>query len=48
MDIHNNARRTLRSREALALMILEQGVTRKLAAAAFRVSPAETLVQQRG
>ena len=38
MDIHQNARLTLRSREALALFVLEEGFTRKAAAAAFRVS----------
>jgi transposase InsO family protein len=38
MDIHQNARLTLRSREALALYVLEDGFTRKAAAAAFRVS----------
>ncbi len=38
MDIHKNARLTLRSREALARLVLEQGATRKAAAAAFRVS----------
>lgn len=39
MDIHKNARLTPRSREALARMVLEQGVTRNAAAVAFRVSP---------
>jgi transposase InsO family protein len=38
MDIHQNARLTLRSREALALCVVEEGLTRKAAAAAFRVS----------
>ena len=38
MDIHQNARLTLRSREALALYVLREGFTRKAAAAAFRVS----------
>jgi transposase InsO family protein len=38
MDIHQNARLTLRSREALALYVLKEGFTRKAAAAAFRVS----------
>jgi transposase InsO family protein len=38
MDIHQNARLTLRSREALALYVLQEGFTRKAAAAAFRVS----------
>jgi transposase InsO family protein len=38
MDIHQNARLTLLSREALALYVLEEGFTRKAAAAAFRVS----------
>ena len=37
MDIHKNARLTLRSREALARMVVEQGATRKAVAAAFRV-----------
>ena len=39
MDIHKNARLSFRSREALARFVLEQGATRKAAAAAFRVSP---------
>jgi len=39
MDIHKNARLVFRSREALARYVLEQGATRKAAAAAFRVSP---------
>jgi transposase InsO family protein len=38
MDIHKNARLSFRSREALARFVLEQGSTRKAAAAAFRVS----------
>jgi transposase InsO family protein len=38
MDIHKNALLSFRSREALARYVLEQGVTRKAAAAAFRVS----------
>jgi transposase InsO family protein len=38
MDIHQNARLTLRSREALVLYVLQEGSTRKAAAAAFRVS----------
>jgi transposase InsO family protein len=38
MDIHKNARLSFRSREALARFVVEQGVTRKAAAAAFRVS----------
>ena len=38
MDIHKNARLSFRSREALARYVLEQGATRKAAAAAFRVS----------
>jgi transposase InsO family protein len=38
MDIHQNARLTLRSREAMVLYVLEDGFTRKAAAAAFRVS----------
>ena len=37
MDIHKNARLSFRSREALARYV-EQGATRKAAAAAFRVS----------
>jgi transposase InsO family protein len=37
MDIHKNARLSFRSREALARFVLEQGATRKAAAAAFRV-----------
>jgi transposase InsO family protein len=37
MDIHKNARLSYRSREALAKYVLEQGATRKAAAAAFRV-----------
>ncbi len=37
MDIHKNARLSFRSREALVRDVLEQGVTRKAAAAAFRV-----------
>jgi transposase InsO family protein len=39
MDIHKNARLSYRSREALARFVLDQGVTRKAAAAAFRVTP---------
>ena len=39
MDIHKNARLSFRSREALARFVVEQGATRKAAAAAFRVSP---------
>src|ERR1035438_268654 len=39
MDIHKNARLSFRSREALAKLVIEQGLTRKAAAAAFRVSP---------
>jgi len=39
MDIHKNARLSFRSREDLARLVLEQGLTRKAAAAAFRVSP---------
>jgi len=39
MDIHKNARLSFRSREALAKLVVEQGLTRKAAAAAFRVSP---------
>ena len=38
MDIHNNARLSFRSRESLARLVIEQGATRKAAAAAFRVS----------
>jgi len=38
MDIHKNARLSFRSREALARYVLDQGATRKAAAAAFRVS----------
>jgi transposase InsO family protein len=38
MDIHKNARLGFRSREALARFVVEQGSTRKAAAAAFRVS----------
>ena len=38
MDIHKNARLSFRSREALARFVVEQGSTRKAAAAAFRVS----------
>ena len=37
MDIHKNARLSFRSREALARFVIEQGATRKAAAAAFRV-----------
>jgi transposase InsO family protein len=39
MDIHKNARLSFRSREALARFVLDQGATRKAAAAAFRVTP---------
>jgi transposase InsO family protein len=39
MDIHKNARLSFRSREALARFVVEQGHTRKAAAAAFRVGP---------
>jgi transposase InsO family protein len=39
MDIHKNARLCFRSREDLAKLVVEQGLTRKAAAAAFRVSP---------
>jgi len=38
MDIHKNARLSFRSREALVGLVLDQGATRKAAAAAFRVS----------
>src|SRR5580658_562631 len=37
MDIHKNARLSFRSRESLARFVVEQGATRKAAAAAFRV-----------
>jgi transposase InsO family protein len=37
MDIHKNARLSFRSRESLARLVIEQGATRKAAAAAFRV-----------
>ena len=39
MDIHKNAALTVRSREALARLVVEQGHTRKAAAVAFRVCP---------
>jgi transposase InsO family protein len=38
MDIHKNARLSYRSRECLCRFVMEQGATRKAAAAAFRVS----------
>jgi transposase InsO family protein len=38
MDIHKNARLSFRSRESLSKLVEEQGLTRKAAAAAFRVS----------
>jgi transposase InsO family protein len=38
MDIHKNARLSFRCREDLAKLVLQQGLTRKDAAAAFRVS----------
>jgi len=38
MDIHKNARLSFRSREELALLVVEQGWTQKAAAAGFRVS----------
>ena len=38
MDYHQNARLTIHSREQIARMVVEQGLTRKAAAAAFRVS----------
>ena len=38
MDYHQNARTTVYSREQMARMVLERGLTRKAAAAAFRVS----------
>jgi len=38
MDIHKNARLSFRSREDLARFVVQQGGTRKAAAAAFRVS----------
>lgn len=37
MDIHKNARLSFRSREYLARLVVEQGLTRKAAAAAFGV-----------
>ncbi len=37
MDIHQNARLTQRSREALALYVLAEGFTRKAAAAAAEI-----------
>jgi len=39
MDLHQNARLTLRSREALVLKVIAEKVTWKAAAAAFHVSP---------
>src|SRR5271157_6191229 len=39
MDIHKNARLSFRSREELAQLVVAQGLTRKAAAAAFRVGP---------
>ncbi len=39
MDIHKNVRLSFRSREDLARFVIQQGATRKAAAAAFRVSP---------
>ena len=39
MDYHQNARLTVHSREALAKLVVEQGSTRKAAAAAFHVDP---------
>ena len=39
MDIHQNAMLPVRRRVELAQMVLQQGETRKAAAAAFRVSP---------
>ena len=39
MDIHKNARLSFRSREELALLVVSQSMTRKAAAAAFRVGP---------
>ena len=39
MDYHQNARLTVHSREQLAKRVLEQGLTLKLAAASFNVSP---------
>jgi transposase InsO family protein len=39
MDIHKNARLSLRGREALVRFVVVEGLTRKAAAAAFRVSP---------
>jgi transposase len=37
MDYHQNARLTVHSREQLAKMVVEQGRTKKAAAAAFHV-----------
>ena len=39
MDIHKNASLSLRGRESLARCVVVDGLTRKAAAAAFRVSP---------
>ncbi len=39
MDLHQNARLTFRSREALAKKIMIEGLTVNAAAAAFTVSP---------
>ena len=39
MDIHKNARLSFRCREDLAKLVVEQGVSRRAAAVAFRVSP---------
>ena len=39
MDYHQNARLTVHSREQLARRVLEQGLTLKLVAASFNVSP---------
>ena len=39
MDYHQNARLTVHSREQLASRVLEQGLTLKLVAASFNVSP---------
>src|SRR5271165_297870 len=39
MDIHKNARLSLRGREQLVRLVVVEGLTRKAAAAAFRVGP---------
>ena len=38
MDYHQNARLVIHSREQMALRVIEQGLTLKLAAASFNVS----------